>query len=1017
MHPLLHSVARRAWRVSTSLGTSCVLLLLLGLLTWLGTLAQVELGLHETQRKYFESYVLLQPVGPLSIPLPGANLVLSALFVNLVAGGLLRLRRGLATLGVLIAHVGVALLLVGSFVKLHGSVDGQVTLYEGQHADWFQSEQRWELVVRERSGTERAREHVLPEERFADACDERTLRIRTVDLPFELAVSRFARNSRLVAGLVGDEAPRLVEEPAQREPGANHAGVCVVANHAADAAPSTGVLWGGARAPWLLHSAGRVFELELRRERYALPFTLELAHFEKQDHPGLDLPKSFASDVKLTTPTGERLLRISMNEPLREGGVVVYQASWGPQGAGPEARLYSTFAVARNPSDRVPLVACLIVAAGLLLHFTRKLVVHLCSPAHVQRSTRLRLSLLPRVAAGFALLCVALQFAAPARAQVAPSWTERTLELAASLPLQEGGRVKPLSTHASTTLLRLSGRRALTTSDGARLDGTAWLLELLCFPNRSAQRAVFLVQNPEVLDAIGVAHIDRRARDRYSFDELRPGLEQLLSLAHEYAAIDERERGAVQAQVVHLAENALVYGRWAGALDCARLDEPRFEDFVADAAATHALRETYLHAATDSKLLAIFAPLVSAEASPAWLSPHEIALRACSGSAPAEEHVEALRRLGRFARSADDPVAAEREFAALHALCTRLAAARGEGRRLGLEVAYYRWAPLHWSLCAFGIGFVLLAGTWLWPRSRGLYAATAASAFVGTLLVLLAITLRCVIRGRPPVSTLYETVLFVTATGALGALVVAWLARQRVALGAGVVLGVSGLFVANGYEALDARDTMPSLVAVLDTNFWLATHVTAITIGYAAGLYAALLGSLYALGKFVGYRRGDAEHYRGIASMVYGVLCFGVIFTTVGTLLGGIWANESWGRFWGWDPKENGALLIVISQLAILHARKGGYLRESGLCLAAAFGGSVVAFSWWGVNLLGVGLHSYGFTSGIQRALWSYYALQCGVVLCGLFACWRERDSRSQLALTEEASGKHRRRAQGGARP
>jgi hypothetical protein len=118
------------------------------------------------------------------------------------------------------------------------------------------------------------------------------------------------------------------------------------------------------------------------------------------------------------------------------------------------------------------------------------------------------------------------------------------------------------------------------------------------------------------------------------------------------------------------------------------------------------------------------------------------------------------------------------------------------------------------------------------------------------------------------------------------------------------------------------------------------------------------------------------------------------------TILGGIWANESWGRFWGWDPKENGALLIVLTQLAILHARMGGYLREHGVCMAAAFGGTVVAFSWWGVNLLGVGLHSYGFTSGIHKALWTYYAIQWGIVLLGGYTWLRERAlARAAVAL------------------
>jgi hypothetical protein len=132
-----------------------------------------------------------------------------------------------------------------------------------------------------------------------------------------------------------------------------------------------------------------------------------------------------------------------------------------------------------------------------------------------------------------------------------------------------------------------------------------------------------------------------------------------------------------------------------------------------------------------------------------------------------------------------------------------------------------------------------------------------------------------------------------------------------------------------------------------------------------------------------------------------------VIFSTVGTILGGIWANDSWGRFWGWDPKENGALLIVLSQLGILHGRMGGYLKEHGVCAAAALGGTVVAFSWFGVNLLGVGLHSYGFTSGIRNALWAYYILQWGIVGLGAFGWWRDRIRAQAQAEARRAMPSH----------
>jgi len=173
------------------------------------------------------------------------------------------------------------------------------------------------------------------------------------------------------------------------------------------------------------------------------------------------------------------------------------------------------------------------------------------------------------------------------------------------------------------------------------------------------------------------------------------------------------------------------------------------------------------------------------------------------------------------------------------------------------------------------------------------------------------------------------------------------------------------------------------LQAVLDTNFWLATHVTAVTVGYSAGMLAAMLGSFYLIAKAFGFRRDQRAFYSGLGRMVYGVLCFGVIFSTVGTILGGIWANDSWGRFWGWDPKENGALTIVLWELIILHARMGGYLRAFGVAMASVFGTAVVASSWWGVNLLGVGLHSYGFTSGILWALLIFYGIEALVLVAG----------------------------------
>jgi ABC-type transport system involved in cytochrome c biogenesis permease subunit len=170
------------------------------------------------------------------------------------------------------------------------------------------------------------------------------------------------------------------------------------------------------------------------------------------------------------------------------------------------------------------------------------------------------------------------------------------------------------------------------------------------------------------------------------------------------------------------------------------------------------------------------------------------------------------------------------------------------------------------------------------------------------------------------------------------------------------------MFLARG------SDTFTVMQAVLDTQFWLATHVVFVTKGYAAVFVAGLLGILYILAGFF-TRSLDSDLAKLLTRMTYGVVCYALIFSLIGTVLGGLWADDSWGRFWGWDPKENGALMIVLWTALILHARWDGMVRQRGLAVLAVGGNIVTAWSWFGVNELGVGLHSYGFTEGVLLAL------------------------------------------------
>jgi ABC-type transport system involved in cytochrome c biogenesis permease subunit len=188
------------------------------------------------------------------------------------------------------------------------------------------------------------------------------------------------------------------------------------------------------------------------------------------------------------------------------------------------------------------------------------------------------------------------------------------------------------------------------------------------------------------------------------------------------------------------------------------------------------------------------------------------------------------------------------------------------------------------------------------------------------------------------------------------------------------------VMLARSFEVENGQDTMAPLQAVLDSNYWLATHVTSVNTGYAAGMFAMLLADVWLVLGAVGIGRSDPGFMKSISRMTYGATCFGLTFAVFGTILGGVWANDSWGRFWGWDTKENGALLICICQVALLHARMSGLVRDLGFNVAAGLIGLVVAFSWFHVNLLGKGLHSYGFSAATWSVLSTFYLVQFGLV-------------------------------------
>jgi hypothetical protein len=376
----IRRIALRLVDVLGSYGLACVLFLLLMVLTLFGTLEQANHSLEDVRQKYFDSVFFMSDYLP--VPLPGAYLLLAILSANLFVGGLLRMRRTWSRAGIFVIHIGIAVLLLSGLVEHHTSKKGYMTLFEGQSASHFESHYDWDLSLIEQLADGRERVYTIPHDRLPATGE--VARYRAAGLPFTLELRGFLRNCQprpsSHAGSDSVDAFVLAELPLEPEAERNIPGLTV----RIDGAHGTrleGLVWGLQQAPYVARVDGRRWAIDLHKRRWPLPFTVSLRRFTRELHPRTGIASSFASDVTRTEGNVAQDVHISMNDPMREGGFTFYQSGWGPENAPEGSRLFSTFSVVENPADRGPLVACVIIAVGLVWHFARKLRLHLRTEA------------------------------------------------------------------------------------------------------------------------------------------------------------------------------------------------------------------------------------------------------------------------------------------------------------------------------------------------------------------------------------------------------------------------------------------------------------------------------------------------------------------------------------------------------------------------------------------------------------------------------------------------------------
>jgi len=372
--------------------------------------------------------------------------------------------------------------------------------------------------------------------------------------------------------------------------------------------------------------------------------------------------------------------------------------------------------------------------------------------------------------------------------------------------------------------------------------------------------------------------------------------------------------------------------------------------------------------------------------------------KASAGMAdPGAEGVQAAWTAIGAAYVAGKPI--EAEVAALEKAIAALGTpSANDAQSVRLETFYDRHDPWMKTAIFYGLTIVLFGVAQLGLKKPMTILALAATG-VGVAEHLLGVGLRVAILDRAPVTNTFESLLWMGLVGILIGAVAQMLNKGK---GWYLFAGVAAAFISVLFAGLvPLTDRSNSLPAVLRSNFWLIVHVLTIVASYGVLAVASVLGHAYLIKNVLLGKRDITAPFRSAALVVqtYRTIQVGLFLLTAGTILGGVWAADSWGRFWGWDPKETWALISILVYFAVLHARYVNWLRDFGLAASAVLGLVVIVWTFYGVNyVMATGLHSYGFGSGgeVWVASWA------GAELLFILVCWLRY--RSQNAAMKAAA-------------
>ena len=574
------------------------------------------------------------------------------------------------------------------------------------------------------------------------------------------------------------------------------------------------------------------------------------------------------------------------------------------------------------------------------------------------------------------------------------------------IPIQESGRIKPLDTYARNQLLLLYGKTSYV-DDDKKIEAVDWLIDLLINPFDELDKKIFYISNwensPEVEVSLG---LDVNESHRYSFYEIIEGFKNNQNLLDGLKLKSEDSFTNVERQIINVYNKLILFDEIAHSFTCffplieisdesirkslglvgdkvsysffvrnVELFSPLMQDLIETKPENWTEKHYELQYIVTSlheierykyaKAIKIIPPIGDNDN---WLSPWDI----MDHKIITEDQIKLITDLEYAVQASLENSDKIEEYIVDYKNKLK---SDIDFSILNKEVSYNKSNYFFISLLFYFLSF-LLGSVGLLSTQKYFRLPSVLSLIIGFLIHSYGIIIRMIVMQRPPVSTLYESIIFVGFVVIFLGIIFELVRKDSISLLTSAIGGIILHYVGIKYAA--DGDTLEILVAVLNSNFWLSIHVTTITFGYGVSIIAGLMAHMYLFQSIINPKNKIV--LKKIFDNTYILTLVALFFTLFGTILGGIWADQSWGRFWGWDPKENGALLIVMWHLMMLHMRISGMVKELGFSLGISLINIIVALAWFGVNLLSVGLHSYGFTDSIAFNLFTFIAIE--IILC-----------------------------------